>query len=146
VDRSRVGFGEMVAAASGLALFIVMFLPWYRKDIGIGPENLSAWAAFDLIDLLLLLAAAVAIGMAVARAARAIPPNLPASPGTIVAGAGALAALLLLYRLVELPGADGEGVEVGRKIGVYLGLIASLGIAFGGFTAINERARRRSRR
>ncbi len=146
MDRSRVGFGEMVAAASGLALFIVMFLPWYRRDIGIGPESFSAWAAFGFIDLLLFLAAATAIGIALARAAGAIPPNLPARPAVLLAAAGVIAALLVLYQIVELPLRGGDGVDVGRKIGVYLGLAASLGIAFGGLTAVNEPAPRRTRR
>lgn len=139
VDASRLSFGERVAGGSGLALFIFMFFPWYGVDIGIGSDDFSAWTAFDFIDLLLFLAAAIAIGMAVARAAGAMPPNLPAPPGMIVAGAGALAALLILYRIIELPGPDVEAVEIGRKIGVYLGLLAALGIAFGGFTAMNER-------
>jgi hypothetical protein len=136
----------MVAGASGLALFIFMFFPWYGIDIGIGSDDFSAWTAFDFIDLLLFLAAALAISLAAARAAGAMPPNLPASPGMIVAAAGALAALLVLYRILELPGPDVEGVEIGRKVGVYLGLIASLGIAFGGFTAMNERGSVRARR
>ncbi|MEJ7714161.1 MAG: hypothetical protein WKF40_00015 [Thermoleophilaceae bacterium] len=34
----------------------------------------------------------------------------------------------------------GVQVEVGRKIGVFLGLLAAGAIAFGGYTAMNERA------
>lgn len=150
MDASRLSFGEIVSAASGLALLVFMFVPWYRNDRGFDLQSLSAWKAFALIDLVLFVAAALAIGLAAARAARAMPPNLPASPATIVAAAGALAALLVLYRIVELPDPGVEGVEIGRKIGVYLGLIASLGIALGGLTAISEgspaRGARRRRR
>jgi hypothetical protein len=140
----------MVAAGSGLALLIFMFVPWYRNDRGFDVQSLSAWKAFAVIDLVLFLAAALAIGLGAARAARAMPRDLPASPATIVAGAGALAALLVLYRIVELPDPGVEGVEIGRKIGVYLGLIASIGIALGGLTAMSEgtpaRSSRRRRR
>ena len=139
MDASRLSLGEKIAGGSGLALFIFMFFPWYGIDIGIGSDDFSAWTAFDFIDLLLFLIAAVAIGFAAGRAAGAIPPTLPAPPGTIVAAAGALAALLILYRIVELPGPDVEGVEISRKLGVFLGLIASLGIVFGGATSTNER-------
>ena len=146
MDASRLSFGEIVAAASGLALLVFMFVPWYRNDRGFDLQSLSAWKAFALIDLVLFVAAALAIGLAAARAARAMPPNLPASPATIVAAAGALAALLVLYRIVELPDPGVEGVEIGRKIGVYLGLIASLGISLGGLTAISEGSRARGTR
>ena len=140
MDWSRLSFGERVAGASGLALLIFMFFPWYGVDIGIGSDSFSAWTAFDFIDLLLFLISALAIAMAVARAAGAMPVDLPAPPGTIVAGAGALAALLIIYRMLELPGPDIQGVEIDRKIGVYLGLLASAGIAFGGFTAAQDRS------
>jgi len=128
----------MVAGGSGLALLIFMFFPWYVEDTGLGPENLSAWSAFAFIDVLLFLIAALAIAMAVARAADALPPDLPASPATIVAAAGGLGALLVLYRILELPGADIPDTDVGRKLGVYLGLLASLGIAFGGNRALDD--------
>ena len=146
MDASRLSFGEIVAAASGLALLIFMFVPWYRNDRGFDLQSLSAWKAFAFIDLVLFAAAALAIGLAAARAARAIPPDLPASPPTVVAAAGALATLLVLYRIVELPDPGVDGVEIGRKIGVYLGLIASIGIALGGLTAMSEGSRGRGSR
>ena len=146
MDVSRLSFGEMVAAASGLALLLFMFVPWYRNDRGFDVQSLSAWKAYALIDLVLFIAAALAIAMGVARAARAIPPNLPMSPAMIVAAAGALAALLVLYRILEPPDPGMDGVEIGRKIGVYLGLIASVGVALGGLTAMSEASRGRSSR
>ena len=146
MDASRLSFGEIVAAASGSALLIFMFVPWYRNDRGFDLQSLSAWKAFALIDLVLFVAAALAIGVAAARAARAIPPDLPASPATIVTAAGALAALLILYRIVELPDPGLEGAEIGRRIGVYLGLIASIGIALGGLAAMSEGSTGRSSR
>lgn len=132
----------MVAAASGIALFLFMFFDWFGiKDV---PGGASAWESFSFIDILLFLAAAVAVGMALARAAGAMPANLPAPPGQIVAGAGALAVLLILFRLIVTPdfNADAFGVDVDttRKIGAFLGLFAAGGIAFGGYTALNERA------
>ena len=71
-----------------------------------------------------------------------IPGGLPAPPGMIVAIAGAVALVLILFRILSLPGPDIdiEGVDFGRKIGIFLGLIAAGGITFGGYTAMNERA------
>jgi hypothetical protein len=146
VDPSRISFGEMIAAVSGLVLFIVMFLPWYgvSANIGFGSFTANAWESFDFIDIVLFLVALLAVGMAVARAAGAMPSNLPAPPGQIVAAGGALAVLLILYRLIDTPGGEADvldvGVEISRKAGVFLGLLAAGGVTFGGYTAMKERA------
>ena len=149
MDSSRISFGEMVAGASAVALFIVMFFPWFGVSVeGSGSDidgpDFNAWESFSFIDILLFLVALVVIGLVVARAAGEMPAGLPAPPGLIMAAAGALAVLLVLYRLIDPPGEDftGFGVEAGvsRKIGVFLGFIAAGGITFGGWTAMNERA------
>ncbi len=141
MDTSRISFGEMVAAVSGAVLFIVMFMPWYGVSAGGVSLNVNAWQSFSFIDILLFLASLVAIGVALARATGNMPAGLPAPPGLIVAGAGALAMLLILFRLINTPGDDlGGTVDLGRKIGIFLGLIAAGGITFGGYTASNERA------
>jgi hypothetical protein len=150
VDTSRISFGEMVAAASGIALIVTLFLPWYGVEAevaGFGSESdsASAWEAMGFIDILLFLIAVLAIGMAAARAAGAMPADLPAPPGLIVAAAGALAVVLVLFRIIDIPHEDvpaiiEDSVDFSRKIGAFLGLIAAGGIAFGGYTALNERA------
>ena len=147
VDTSKVSFGEMVAGVAGAVLLIDLWLPWYGIeaegggfDLNVG--NINAWESFGLIDLLLFIVALLAIGLAVARATGSMPANLPAPPGMIVAGAGALAALLVLFRLLAVPDPSetGDAVDLSRKIGAFIGLIASGAVAFGGWTAMNERA------
>lgn len=154
MDFSRISFGEMIAGVSGLALFVFMFLPWYgaKATLNLGGANISAsasdnvdaWGAFSFIDVLLFLAAVIAVAMVVARAAGAVPADLSVPPGLIVAIAGAVAVILILYRLIDAPGVDvsglGVNLDITRKIGIFLGLIAAAGIAFGGYTAMNERA------
>ncbi len=146
MDTSRISFGEMVAGVSGLVLFVVMFFPWYQVEADVsgfsGSDSANAWQALDFISIVLLLVVLVAVGMAVARAAGAMPAQLPVPPGTIVAAAGALAILLILFRIISIPGPDVDidGVDLDRQIGIFLGLLAAIGIAFGGYTAMNERA------
>jgi hypothetical protein len=148
VDSSRISFGETIAGASALLLFVFMFIPWYGATATVGNSkvtgaNANAWQAFSFIDILLFLVILVTIGLIVARAADAIPPNLPAPPGMIIVGAGAIAVVLILFRLLNTPGEDvvgfGVNVDVGRKIGVFLGLIAAAALTYGGWTAANER-------
>lgn len=134
-----------------------MFFPWYgfggksvevpgSGTISTPGADVNAWEALSFIDLVLLLVAALAIALAVARAADAMPSGLPAPPATIVLAAGGLAVLLVLYRILDVPVPAIEGFENGRKIGIFLALLAAGGIAFGGYTAMNERASRGSRR
>lgn len=135
----------MVAAASGAALFVFMFFDWYgfKVDTGFGvvatASGVDAWQSLSLIDLVLFLVCLVAVGAAALRAADAMP-ELPWPPGRIVAGAGALAVALVLFRIFVSPVDAGEATDVSRKFGIFLSLIAAGGIAAGGYLAMQERA------
>ncbi|MBN1528583.1 MAG: hypothetical protein JW895_05950 [Thermoleophilaceae bacterium] len=145
MDTSRLTQGELIAGGSGLALLVVMFLPWYGVDVNVAgfsaSESGNAWEVFSTIDVLLFLVAVAAVGAAVAKAAGALPADVPVA--AIVTGAGALAFLLVLYRIVDLPGPDipdvaGAGIEFGRRFGIFLGLLATGGVAYGGWVSMNE--------
>ena len=155
MDPNRVSTGELIAGASGLLLFGFMFLPWYGGEATVSlpgggdisasvSGNVNAWEAFSFIDLILFLAAVVAVAMAIARALGAMPADLPAPAGLIAAVAGTVAVILILYRLIDTPGVEVSGpsvdFDISRKIGIFLSLIAAAGITFGGYTAMNERA------
>jgi hypothetical protein len=159
MNLSRLTLGERVAAGSAIALLVFMFFPWFggeqlvalpTGDISAPGDNKSAWGAFALIDLLLALIALVTLGIAASRALE-IPLELPVPPALIVTGAGALAVVLIFYRIIDPPslsslGGDLVDVDIGRKIGLFLGLLAAFGIAAGGYVALEEqRSRRRTR-
>ena len=150
MDASRISFGEMVAAVSGAVLILVMFVfSWFSYEGAPDGFDYNAWEWMSFLDIVLFLCALVAIVMAALRAAGEMP-ELPAPPGQIVAAAGALAVLVVLFRLV-FPG-DGplldelaaelvdDAPDATRKIGAFLGLIAAGGIVYGGYTAMTERA------
>src|SRR4051794_26938347 len=120
VDITKVRPGQRIAAAAGVVLFIVMWFSWYGVDLdkvagGKATRSLiaasgidttaTAWQAFDWIDLLLLLTVIVAVGAAV-LAASGRTVQMPAPTATLTAGIGALATLLVLYRLINEPGPD----------------------------------------
>jgi len=144
VDSSKLGVGEIVAGISGLALFVFMFLPWYGIDSvgGFGVSaDASAWEAFSFIDILLFFVCVVVVGLVIVQMAETTP-DMPAPPTQIIMIAGIVALVLILFRLVVTPGVDIGGldidVDLGRKIGVFLGLIAAAGIAYGGWRASQE--------
>ena len=97
--------------------------------------DFSAFESFGFIDIILLLAIAVAIGLAVARAtARNV--DLPVAASALTAGLGILAAVLILYRIIDPPSVS--FLEYDREFGVFLGLLAALGIAFGGWRSMQQ--------
>jgi hypothetical protein len=151
MDSANVGRGTLIAGVSGALLFIIMFFSWFGVDVsdvapGI-PESVAnqaiensgvdttanAWQSFDFIDLILMLTVIVAVGFAVIDMSGAAV-SLPVAGGAVTAGIGAFAFLLVLYRLIDPPGGDG----VGREIGVWLGLFATAGVAYGGYEAMQE--------
>jgi hypothetical protein len=123
LDFSRLRNGEIVAAASGLALFIFMFFHWFGGGV-------SAWDALqDFSGFLIALAAVsgVALGVLAAAGQRI---NLPFQRGVGTLVLGKLAVLVILWRILANPG--------DLKIGIFLGLIAAAGIAIGAWMALRE--------
>ena len=140
----------MIAGISGVLLFIFMFFGWYGApgvldeaveqlgqigiDTGTAEDQASrnAWEAFDFTDLILLLAVLVSVGLAAMTLAGA-SASLPVAGSALTCGVGALAFLFVLYRTLDPPF---DGAE--REIGLYLGLLATAGIAVGGYLGMQE--------
>jgi hypothetical protein len=136
-----------------------MFMQWFKVEDSSGTDipnafediaSFNAWESFGFIDILLFLCCAGVIAIVVIRLLGVQLPPLPVPLGTILLGLGALAAILILFRLVITPNPaieflgqkvhaeDGDG-EVKRSIGVFLGFLASLGMVAGGFLSARER-------
>jgi len=152
LDTARLGRGEIIAAVSAVILLLVMFIfDWFSIDLGDDPligaavagadTGANAWVAFSFIDIVLFVTILVAIGFAV-MAANAQSHNLPVAGSALVAAFGILSVLLILFRIISPPGAgdipDGLDISVARDIGVFLGLLAAGGIAYGGYLGMQE--------
>jgi hypothetical protein len=139
-DRNRIGPGELIAGISGFVLLVSLWLNWYGIDIGGGAllKNLNvsvsvnAWESFGLIDIILFLAALIAIGVAVLKGMGRLP-QMPYPPALIITSAGGIALLLILFRTISPP-ADG----LSRKFGLFVGLISAIGVVYGGWRSMQE--------
>jgi hypothetical protein len=154
LDTSRLRFGDLIAGGSALALFIFMLFPWYKASVkafgASQSESDNAWAALGIGKLLLLLLLLAVIGAVVVRALGAEAQS-PVPLSTVIMGAGALATLYILWRIVDLPGdwgnaqdfesigGAGVDVSVGRTFGIYLAFLAAVGMVAGGFLSARER-------
>ena len=145
-DTTRIRFGEMIAAVSGVVLFISLFLEWYNISgkglaASAGSQGFSGWESLSFIDILLFIAAIIAVGVAVLRAMNNMP-RLPASPGFILLVAGAIATLLVLYRIIST-GDFGHPevsrfIDISRSFGIFVAFVAAAGITLGGWLTWNE--------
>jgi hypothetical protein len=148
MEADKLSTGEKISAVSAVLLFVFMFLDWFGAEVSsvtgfsgsVPGEGASAWDALDVIPVFLMLAIVVAIGVAVIRLTDAdVEP--PFSMNAIVAALGGFAVLLILYRIIDPPGGGdfgGVSVDTTLKYGIFLGLIAAVGIAYGGYSAMRE--------
>jgi hypothetical protein len=144
MEPSRLGRGEMIAAVSGAALIIIMFLNWWSapsvadvtgiaEQLGVetGDRTFNAWQASSFNDIIWFVTAVAAIGLGLLSATQT-RMNLPVAASAIVTALGILSLILIVIRLIDPP------YDLGREYGVWLGLIALLGITYGGWTAMQE--------
>jgi hypothetical protein len=147
MELDKLSTGEKISAGSAVLLFIFMFFDWFGAKVEGVPgftgdleAGGSAWDALDVIPIFLMIAIIAAIGVAVIRLTDAdLEP--PVSLNTIVALLGALAVILILYRIIDPPGGDslaGVSVDITLKLGIFLGLVSAAGIAYGGYSAMRE--------
>lgn len=122
-----------------------MFIDWYGFSApGIpGTYGSNAWQAFSVIDVILALICAVAVGTTLMSSfGSSVADDYPL--GAVIAGLGALALVLILYRIIDPPGLKvpvvGVQADVSLQIGIFLGLLAAAGMVFGGYAAMNEGA------
>lgn len=150
----RIGRGEALAAAGGLALLIVMFLSWFEqrstgglsgRGTGAPAIQVDAWDALGALAVLLAIATAIPLGNALLRLVRA--PTLPA---VAVAGAGVLALLIVLVAAATTLGEHGPSdpdallVFSMPEIGLFLGFAAAVLTAYGGVLTALEAHRRKA--
>jgi hypothetical protein len=141
-DINRLRRADRIVAVSAIAFFIFLFFfKWYGVTSNVsafGGVNVtkSGWSVFTNSRWIWLLTIVVALG-AVAIASGALNLRSPVQPGVLVAGLGALSTALILYRIVHHPTASASfgtyHVSAGIKIGIWLGLIAAAGVAYGGY-------------
>src|SRR3954466_3369014 len=124
MDLRRVGTWQWLTGLAGLVLLIDLWLPWF----GAGGLTANAWETLTFIDLILALTGLGAIALVVVTAtqrAAALPKRFAA----VLMWLAIVGALLVFYPLLKTPEADitltGGGIDVTRKVGVWIGLLAA---------------------
>jgi hypothetical protein len=146
----------MISGLGAIVLLISVFLDWYSASVsvsginvpglGSASQSVDGWSATDVAKLVALLAVIAIAAWAVELFAKDV--TLPAPAWQIAGGAGALAALLVLYRMVSKPhGAHSESftfssasvhLNISNSFGIYLALIAAIATVVGAAMAMRE--------
>ena len=128
----RVRAGDVVAGVSGVLLLVSTFLNWYT--VSGRDDGLTAWAAFGVVDLLVVLVALLGIALAVSQVVGR-GPALPVALGVITTTLALAGTLLVLYRILNQPGPN-DLISV--EPGAYLGFLATLGVFLGAWLSLSD--------
>lgn len=150
MDLSKLSLGDKLIAGSTIGLFIFSFLPWFSVSVdgggGIGgfSQDFSGWDVGFLwgrfpLFLAVLMSAYVGIK---AFSPDTKLPTLPVAWGQALLGVGVLCAFLVILKLLIGEDANGAdeilGIEISRSYGLYLSVLATVGLAIGGFFKMQE--------
>ncbi|MEQ1788289.1 MAG: hypothetical protein ABL966_14650 [Acidimicrobiales bacterium] len=133
MDLNKLTTSDKIIAGSGLLLFVAYFLPWFKLDIfgesvtASGGDVGFLWSTFPMLIGLVLAGSVIASKLFDVKL-----PDLPVPWGQFYLGLGALAALLVVLKL--LIGED----FVDRAFGLFIAAIAAIGLAAGGFLRFQE--------
>jgi hypothetical protein len=126
-----------------------MFLGWFGVPeevngvpTGVGfaeaagiDTTFNAWQSYDFTDLLLLVTIVVAVGGAIATL-MARDVAMPVAVSALTAGLGILSFIFVGWSIINTPS---EGpVDLDRKLWLFVGLVLTAGIAYGGWMAMRE--------
>jgi low temperature requirement protein LtrA len=120
--------GRVLSAVGAALLIVALFLVWYEIDRGTFTDTSTGWDTFPRLRVILLLGALLTLASAFPR------QTGPVLIARTVLGLGL--ALLIARRIVDPPDiAD----PVSSQIGVFVALVAALGVAVGGLVDSGRR-------
>lgn len=128
-------WGGRLAWVSGLVLALSAFTDWYAATLANGLTlSVTGWHSGALGKLVFFVGLATLILEASREAGIALPTALP--DRLVLIGLGALAVIFVLIRLISVP--DVYFATTGRGIGLYISLLAALGLLGSGLLRTAE--------
>jgi len=131
MDFNKLSQSERIIVISGVLLFLFSFFPWF----GLLGGSHSGWD--NTLSLLAVIVGVImVVQVALARFTTVQLPTLPVPWGQVHLGLGVIALAFVVLQL--LIGDEVLGIKLDRKVGIYLGLLAAAGLAYGGFLRSKE--------
>jgi hypothetical protein len=114
-----------------------MLLPWYGIQFGPGLSQ-TGFDSFGLGELALLLTAGAALFL-IARCAGGYVLPRPLSEGALLAVAGAWAALLVAYLMIDRPDEISGHTDIHLRYGIFVAMGGALALLLGGLRLRRDR-------
>ena len=143
---TKVRAGDVLAGVGGIALLVVMFFPWYRflegvyegsRTIAPGDTDQSAWEAFTVFVVPLVVLAALGIAM-LATTLFQRTQAWPVAAQVFTAFVGVITSLWMIIRLINPPGPN---FAADRLWGVWAGTLCVLAITAGAWWSMRDELR-----
>jgi len=128
MDLRRLRAGEWIAGVWGLVLLVALFLPWYSDDGG----SRTGWQSLGALDIVLAAVALAALAIPLVTAMQRVPA-VSLAHESLTTLVGLLAVVLVLIRVLNMPDWATE-----REWGLWVALVATLGIVVGGLIAMRD--------
>jgi hypothetical protein len=126
--------GDRVTWVSGLVLMLSSFMGWYSGS-GLGVKlAVIGWHTGTLGKLVFFIGLAIVILVALRAYGFDLPSSIPES--LVVLGLGAVATVFVLIRVISIP--DAVLPADSRGIGLWIALVAALGVIAGGLLRAAE--------
>ena len=127
--------GGRLTWVAGLVLAVSSFTDWYAGPSDTGPTlSVIGWHTGALGKLVFFVGFALLGLVALREAGFELPPAVPES--LVVIALGSLAMIFVLIRLISIP--DSIPPPASRGIGIWISLLAALGVIAGGLLRAAE--------
>ncbi len=128
------GAGSWLTWASGLVLMLSPFMGWYTGSEAGPTIAVTGWHTGVLGKLVFVLGAAVVLLEVLREFGIELPDTVPESLVIIVIGS--IATVFILIRIISIP--EEFVPNDGRGIGIWIALIAAIGVIVAGLLRANE--------
>lgn len=126
--------GQRISWVAGLVLMLSSFMDWYAGSGQGLTISVIGWHTGTLGKLVFFLGLAIVAVAILREAGIELPPAIPES--LVVIAIGALATIFVLIRLISIP--DKFLPADGRGIGIWIALVAAVGVIFAGLLQAGE--------
>jgi hypothetical protein len=139
VDLNKLSTADKVIGVAAIVFLISLFLPWYGLDFDeAGSYDEQGWDYFLTGVIPFLVIVAMVAQIAMERFSTTQLPRLPVTWGQAHVIAGGVVLLLVLLRVLIT--ADRGGFDLDRQFGLWIALLAAIGVAAGGYLKSKEHA------
>jgi len=137
MDLARLRFGDWVMALGGVAVLGAMLADWYAVPVFGEQVGFNAWESFAVNDVILAVAAVMALTTFVLTATQPAAA-VPLALASLTTLAALLGLVLVVIRMIWPPDLTDGVLDVSREGGAWLGLVATSALLAGCLASIRD--------